>query len=193
MKALLPYLIKCPAEFLMSIFFIAYLCVGEPWSENTESWPPPTKDAAMVIALQFTMTVRIILSKFFSSKYGIIASLLIGFAVTILFCLHPIVNYSLVFFSYLFCVIFCIFTFQGNWEERIFKILFLVFLTTVFVFVIHFIVDVVLEIQYECLGPEDALISDAYALVGGTIVFVLCRDAVDDSIRFESEDSKREK
>ena len=70
------------------------------WGELTESWPPPTKDTAMVIALQLTMVVRLIVSKLYSSRLGIIISLLVGIVAATLFWIHPIVDNSLIFVSY---------------------------------------------------------------------------------------------
>ena len=92
-------MLKCPAEILLSIFFVVYLCVYDPWGELMESWPPPTKDAAMVIALQLTMVVRLIVAKLYSSRLGIIISLLVSIVAAILFWIHPIVDNSLIFVS----------------------------------------------------------------------------------------------
>ena len=129
MQKLYNIVVKCPAEILLSIFFVLYLSVYEPFGEG--SWPPPTKDAAMVVALQFTMVVRLIVSNLFSSRLGIIASLLVGVIVAILFWFHPIVDGNMIVVSYFISLIVCFFSFKGDRMEQVVKTLMLIITTVV--------------------------------------------------------------
>jgi len=164
----------------MSIFFIVYLSVCEPFGEYKGSWPPPTKDAAMVIALQLTMVVRLIVSKLYSSRLGIIISLLVGIVAATLFGIHPIVDNSLIFVSYFISLIVCFFSFKGDRMEKVVKTLTLMFVTILSVFVVSFISSFLLEVKNECLGPDDDLIAGIYSLVGGTVAFVIGRQIIDE-------------
>lgn len=179
MQKLYNIVTKCPAEILISIFFIVYLIVCESLGESEESWPPPTKDTAMVIALQFTMVVRLIVSNLYSSRLGIITSLLVGVIAVTLFCFHPIVDDKLIYVSYLISLIVCFFSFNGNRMEQMAKTLTLMFVTIFSIFVVYFISSFLLEIKNECLGPDDDLVAGIYALVGGTVVFVIGRQIMD--------------
>ena len=180
MQKLYNIVIQCPAEILMSIFFIVYLSVCEPLGEYKESWPPPTKDAAMVIALQLTMVVRLIVSKLYSSRLGIIISLLVGVVATMLFCFHPIVDDKLIYVSYFISLIVCFFSFKGDRMEKVVKTLTLMFVTIFSIFVVSFISSLLLEVKSECLGPDDDLIAGIYSLVGGTVAFVIGRQIIDE-------------
>ncbi|MBR2260625.1 MAG: hypothetical protein IJ916_02880 [Paludibacteraceae bacterium] len=171
MQKLYNIVVKCPAEILLSIFFVLYLSVYEPFGEG--SWPPPTKDAAMVVALQFTMVVRLIVSNLFSSRLGIIASLLVGVIVAILFWFHPIVDGNMIVVSYFISLIVCFFSFKGDRMEQVVKTLMLIITTVVSFVVVSFISIFILEIKNECLGPADDLIAEIYAFVVGTIVYVI--------------------
>lgn len=180
MQKLYRLVLKCPAEILLSIFFVVYLCVYAPLGELTESWPPPTKDAAMVIALQLTMVVRLIVSKLYSSRLGIIISLLVSIVAAILFWIHPIVDNSLIFVSYFISLIVCFFSFKGDRMEKVVKTLTLMFVTILSVFIVSFISSFLLEVKNECLGPDDDLIAGIYSLVGGTVAFVIGRQIIDE-------------
>lgn len=173
-------MLKCPAEILLSIFFVVYLCVYDPWGELMESWPPPTKDAAMVIALQLTMVVRLIVAKLYSSRLGIIISLLVSIVAAILFWIHPIVDNSLIFVSYFISLIVCFFSFKGDRMEKVVKTLTLMFVTILSVFIVSFISTFLLEVKNECLGPDDDLIAGINSLVGGTVAFVIGRQIIDE-------------
>lgn len=173
MQKLYSLVIKCPPEILLSIFFVVYLCVYDPWGELTESWPPPTKDTAMVIALQLTMVVRLIVSNLYSSRLGIIISLSVGVVATTLFCFHPIVDRSLVFVSYFISLIVCFFSFKGDRMEKVVKTLTLMFVTILSVFIVSFISTFLLEVKNECLGPNDDLIAGIYSLVGEQLRLLL--------------------
>lgn len=179
MSKLLKSLLVCPAELLMSVFFLFYLSNYRLYEECIESWPPLTIDCAMAIALQVTMVVRVSFSKLMSEKSGVIASLLVGFILVIMFLFHPTVDFGLIFISYFFCMLFCFFTFLGNRKKKAFKTLMLISVTVVTALVTSFIANIILEIQHECLGADDALVSEAYALVVGTIAFVFTRNVVD--------------
>lgn len=180
MQKLYSLVLKCPAEILMSIFFIVYLCVYDPLGEYAESWPPPTKDAAMVIALQFTMVVRLVVSNLFSSRLGIIISLLVGVVAATLFWIHPIVDNYLIYVSYFISLIVCFFSFKGNRMEQALKTLILMFVTVFSIFVVSFISSFFLEVKSECLGPDDDLIAGIYSLVGGAVAFVIGRQIIDE-------------
>jgi hypothetical protein len=179
MQKLYRLVLKCPAEILLSIFFVVYLCVYDPLGELTESWPPPTKDAAIVIALQLTMVVRLIVSKLYSSRLGIIISLLVGVVAAILFWFYPIVDNSLIFVSYFISLIVCFFSFKGGMGQVV-KTLTLMFVTILSVFIVSFISSFLLEVKNECLGPDDDLIAGIYSLVGGTVAFVIGRQIIDE-------------
>lgn len=180
MQKLYRLVLKCPAEILLSIFFVVYLCVYDPLGELMESWPPPTKDAAIVIALQLTMVVRLIVTKLYSSRLGIIISLLVGIVAAILFWFYPIVDNSLVFVSYFISLIVCFFSFKGGRMGQVVKTLTLMFVTIFSIFVVSFISSLLLEVKSECLGPDDDLIAGIYSLVGGTVAFVIGRQIIDE-------------
>lgn len=180
MQKLYRLVLKCPAEILLSIFFVVYLCVYDPLGELTESWPPPTKDAAMVIALQLTMVVRLIVSKLYSSRLGILISLLVGIVAATLFWIHPILDNSLIFVSYFISLIVCFFSFKGDRMEKVVKTLTLMSVTILFVFIVSFISTFLLEVKNDCLGPDDDLITGIYSLVGGTVAFVIGRQIIDE-------------
>ncbi len=63
--------------------------------------------------------------------------------------------------------------------EQMTKTLTLMFVAIFSIFVVYFISSFLLEIKNECLGPDDDLVAGIYALVGGTVVFVIGRQIMD--------------
>lgn len=179
MQKLYSLVIKCQANTFVN-FFVVYLCVYDPLGELTESWPPPTKDTAMVIALQLTMVVRLIVSNLYSSRLGIIISLSVGVVATTLFCFHPIVDDKLIYVSYFISLIVCFFSFKGNRMEQAVKTLILMLITIFSIFVVFFVSSFLLEVKKECLGLDDDFISGIYAFVGGTVAFVIGYQVIND-------------
>lgn len=187
MNKIYKLLIQCPVEILMSIFFLGYLYKYGPFYETAGEWTTQTKDCLMTVGLLVTMMVRIVVSKFTSLKYGIIASVITGLVVTALLFLGFVVDSHWILPCYLICVVVCSCMVQhNNIEEQISKMVFLLIPTIVVALFIRFLVSFVLEVTKECLGPGDAAVADAYALVGGTACFVVGYQIVNE-IRFKKE------
>lgn len=142
--------------------------------KNTVDWLTYTKDSPMTIGLLVTMMVRIMVSKFTSFKYGIIGSVITGFIVTTLFFLSFLVNNVLILPSYVICLVICFFTFyHTDRKEHVYKTIFLAISTVVVSFIINFVASFVLEVKNECLGTDDAVVAEAYSLVGAIVWFVI--------------------
>lgn len=174
MQKIFKLLAQCPMEILMSVFFLGYLFKYGPFYDNIGHWPPPTKDGAMFMGLVVTMMVRIVVSRFISFRYGIIASIITGLVVTTMFFLNFAVDSILILPSYLICFVICFFMFDHtDIKEQVSKTILLMVSTIVAVVLIHFVSSVVLELTNECFGPDDAIVAESYALVGGTAFYIV--------------------
>lgn len=167
-------LAQCPVETLMSVFFLGYLIKYGPFYDNRGEWPPPTKDNAMIMGLLVTMMVRIVVSRFTSFRYGLITSIITGLVVTSLFFLDFVVDSILIMPTFLICFVICFFMFHHtDRKEQFSKTILLMVSTIVAVVLIYFVASFVMELTKECLGPDDALVVEAYASVGGTAFFIV--------------------
>lgn len=161
--------LRFPIEIVMTLLFMLYIYLHGP----EEQYEPffQTNGSTMALCLLCTMTTRVITTRLWNTRCGLIASLISGIITTGLFLtFHPRFNNLTFLLAFLIASIACLCPFPVNREkeesrstglhllESVFEVMILLFATLCTIFLVHFIISTIEEISQESsVGPNFTL------------------------------------